>query len=166
VTNDTLTEAATMAHVALDDIDRSILVALQGDGRLSNLDLSRSVGLSPAATHARTRRLEAAGVIRGYTAIVDSEATGFDLLCLIAITMQLHQAAGIERTKTALRAMPEVLECHHVTGQYDYLLKVALRDRRALERFVVEKVTPLPGVARIQTSIVLAEVKHTTALPI
>jgi DNA-binding Lrp family transcriptional regulator len=101
-----------MAHVALDDIDRSILVALQADGRLSNLDLSRSVGLSPAATHARTRRLEAAGVIRGYTALVDSEATGFDLLCLIAVTMQLHQAAAIERTKTALRAMPEVLECH------------------------------------------------------
>ena len=155
-----------MAHVALDDIDRSILVALQADGRLSNLDLSRAVGLSPAATHARARRLEMAGVIRGYAALVDPDATGFDLLCLIAITMQLHQSAQIERTKAALRAMPEVLECHHVTGQYDYLLKVALRDRRALERFVVEKLTPLPGIARIQTSLVLAEVKHTTALPI
>jgi DNA-binding Lrp family transcriptional regulator len=153
-------------HVALDDIDRSILIALQTDGRMSNLDLSRTVGLSPAATHARARRLETAGVIRGYAAIVDPEATGFDLLCLISISMQLHQATAVERTRDAIRAMPEVLECHHLTGQFDYLLKVALRDRRALERFVLERLTPLPGIVRIQTSVVLAEVKSTTALPI
>jgi Lrp/AsnC family leucine-responsive transcriptional regulator len=155
-----------MSHVAIDELDRSILVALQADGRVTNLDLSRTVGLSAAATHARVRRLEASGVIRGYAALVDAEATGFDLVCLISISMQVHQAAHVERTREALRAMPEVLECHHLTGQYDYLLKVALRDRRALERFVVERLTPLPGVARIQTSIVLAEVKSTTALPL
>lgn len=155
-----------MQHVALDDLDRAILVALQADGRMSNLDLSRTVGLSAAATHARVRRLESSGVIRGYAALVDPEATGFDLVCLISISMQLHQASHVDRTRDALRAMPEILECHHLTGQYDYLLKVALRDRRALERFVVERLTPLPGIARIQTSIVLAEVKSTTALPI
>ncbi len=155
-----------MAHVELDDIDRAILVALQADGRMSNLDVSRTVGLSPAATHARVRRLEATGVIRGYAALVDKELAGFDLVCLISLSMQLHQAAPVERIRDALRAMPEVLECHHVTGPYDYLLKVALRDRRALERFVIDRLTPLPGIARIQTGVVLAEVKHTTALPI
>jgi DNA-binding Lrp family transcriptional regulator len=155
-----------MSSLALDDLDRAILRSLQADGRMSNLDLARSVGLSPAATHARVRRLENGGVIRGYAALVDPEAAGFDLMCLISIGMQVHGAEAVARTREALARLPEVLECHHVTGQYDYVLKTALRDRRALERFVVEKLTPLPGIARIQTSVVLSHVKGTTALPI
>lgn len=155
-----------MTTINLDDLDRSILRHLQVDGRMSNLDLSRAVGLSPAATHARVRRLEERGVITGYAAQVDPERAGFDLLCLISIGIQLHHQDAVARIRTALAALPEVLECHHVTGQYDYLLKVVLSDRRALERFVVEKLTPLPGIARIQTSVVLAVVKATPALPI
>ena len=133
---------------------------------MSNLDLSRAIGLSPAATHARVRRLEERGVITGYTARVDAEQAGFDILCLISIGIGLHHQDAVARTRVALSALPEVLECHHLTGQYDYLLKVVLADRRALERFVVEKLTPLPGIARIQTSVVLAVVKDTAALPI
>jgi len=151
---------------ALDDADRSILRALQAEGRISNLDLSRAVGLSPAATHARVRRLEAAGVIRGYAAIVDAEAVGLDLLCLISVSLQLHRPESVAQAREAIEQMPEVLECHHVTGEYDYLLKVVLPNRRALERFVVERLTPLPGIARIQTSLVLAAWKSTPALPI
>ena len=155
-----------MTTMSLDDLDREIVRQLQVDGRMSNLDLSRAVGLSPAATHARVRRLEESGVITGYAARVDAELAGFDLLCLITIGIELHQQDAVTRIRNALVAMPEVLECHHLTGQYDYLLKVVLADRRALERFVVEKLTPLPGIARIQTSVVLAVVKSTPALPI
>ncbi len=155
-----------MASIPLDDIDRDILRRLQVDGRMSNLDLARGIGLSPAATHARVRRLEGNGVITGYAARVDAEKAGFDLLCLISIGIQLHQQDAVARTRTALAALPEVLECHHLTGQYDYLLKVLLPDRRALERFVVDKLTPLPGIARIQTSVVLAVVKDAPALPV
>lgn len=155
-----------MTQPALDDLDRSILRVLQDDGRISNLDLARTVGLSPAATHARVRRLEGSGVIRGYTAVVDTEAVGLDLLCLISISLQLHQADNVARTRTLIEAMPEVLECHHLTGEYDYVLKVVLPNRRALERFVVERLTPLPAIARIHTSLVLAVWKSTTALPI
>ncbi len=133
---------------------------------MSNLDLARTVGLSPAATHARVRRLEERGVITGYAARVDQERAGLDLLCLISIGIQLHHQDAVARIRTALAALPEVLECHHVTGQFDYQLKVALPDRRALERFVVEKLTPLPGIARIQTSVVMATVKDSPALPI
>ncbi|MEW5991079.1 MAG: Lrp/AsnC family transcriptional regulator [Chloroflexota bacterium] len=161
-----MTDGGPVYAQPFDDLDRSILRTLQLDGRLSNLDLARRIGLSPAATHARVRRLESAGVIQGYAAIVDIEKAGFDLLCLISVGMQLHDAERVNRTRELLGRMPEVLECHHVTGPFDYVLKVALPDRRALERFVVEKLTPLPGVARIQTSLVLAEVKRTTALPI
>jgi Lrp/AsnC family leucine-responsive transcriptional regulator len=161
-----LHEVTTMTTIPLDAIDRDILRRLQADGRMTNLDLSRAIGLSPAATHARVRRLEATGAITGYAAAVDPEKAGLDLLCLISIGIALHSRDSVARTRQSLAAMPEVLECHHLTGQYDYLLKVVLPDRRALERFVVEKLTPLPGIARIQTSVVLAVVKSTTALPI
>lgn len=155
-----------MTDVALDDIDRAILRELQSDGRISNLDLSRRIDLSPPATHARVRRLERTGLIRGYVAIVDQELAGFDLLCFVSVGMQLHQIEHIDRFRALIREMPEVLECHHLTGEYDYLLKVALKNRRDLERFAVEKLTPIPGVARIHTSLVLSEVKATTALPL
>lgn len=155
-----------MVQVSLDDIDRAILRELQADGRATNLELARRVGLSPAATHARVRALESRGAIRGYAAIVDREVLGFDLLCLISVSMQVHQYESVGRLRDLIRAMPEVLECHHLTGEYDYLLKVALRNRRELERFVVERLTPLPGIARIHTSLVLSEVKSTTALPL
>lgn len=155
-----------MTDGALDDVDRAILRELQSDGRISNLDLSRRIDLSPPATHARVRRLERTGLIRGYVAIIDRELAGFDLLCFVSVGMQLHQLEHIGRFRTLIREMPEVLECHHLTGEYDYLLKVALKNRRDLERFAVEKLTPIPGVARIHTSLVLSEVKATTALPI
>jgi Lrp/AsnC family transcriptional regulator, leucine-responsive regulatory protein len=155
-----------MADAPIDDIDQAILRELQVDARISNLDLSRRIDLSPPATHARTRRLEASGLIRACVAIVDRERAGFDLLCFVSIGMQVHQHQHIERFRTLISAMPEVLECHHLTGEYDYLLKVVLRNRRELERFVVEKLSPIPGIARIHSSLVLAEVKMTTALPI
>jgi Lrp/AsnC family transcriptional regulator, leucine-responsive regulatory protein len=155
-----------MTDVDLDEIDRSILRELQTDGRISNLDLSRRVDLSPPATHARVRRLERTGIVRGYVGIVDRELAGFDLLCFVSVAMQVHQAEHIDRFRARIQEMPEVLECHHLTGEYDYLLKVALRNRRDLERFAMERLTPIPGVGRIHTSLVLAEVKATTELPI
>ena len=150
----------------LDTIDKSILAILQCEGRLSNAELARRVNLSPPATHARLRRLEDEGYIRGYAALLDRESTGFDMLCFVQISLQLHQPQQVEAVRAAIREMPEVLECHHVTGEYDYLLKVVIHNRKDLERFVLERLTPVPGVARIHTSLVLTEVKATTALPV
>ncbi len=155
-----------MVHPVLDVLDRSILRELQADGRLANLDLARRIGLSPPATHARVRRLEQAGVIARYVAIVDSEAAGFDLLCYVQVGLRAHGRAEVEQFREVIRDVPDVLECHHVTGEYDYLLRVVLRNRRDLERFVVERLSPIPNIARIQTSLVLREVKRTTALPL
>ena len=150
----------------LDDIDRAILAILQVDGRVTNADLARAVSLSPAATHARVRRLERDGLIRGYAALVDRELAGFDLLCFVSVSLQLHRPALVASFPERVASIPEVLECHHVTGEADYLLKVAVRNRHDLERFIVERLTPLPGVAKIQTSLVLRELKATTALPL
>jgi Lrp/AsnC family leucine-responsive transcriptional regulator len=153
-------------RASLDDIDRKVLHALQEDGRVSNADLARTVGLSRAATHARVRKLERLGVISRYTAIVDPEAVGFDLLCLIGIAMQLHSQENIARARAAIAEMPEVLECYHVTGDFDYILKVAVRNRADLQRFILERLTPVPGIARVNTSLVLGIEKSTTALPL
>jgi len=149
-----------------DDIDRAVLNLLQADGRASIADLARAVGLSAAATHARVRRLEGEGMIREYVALVDRERAGFDLLCFVSVSLQLHRPKLVAGFPPRVVAMPEVLECHHVTGEYDYLLKVAVRNRHELERFIVTRLTPLPGVAKVLTSVVLSELKTTTALPL
>lgn len=150
----------------LDETDKVLLRNLQTDGRLSNVELARKISLSPPATLARLRRLEKDGYIRNYTAVVDREKAGYDLLCFIHISMQMHQLEQVEGFRKLVRQMPEVLECYHITGEYDYLLKVALRNRKDLERFAVDRLTPIPGVARIHTSLVFTEVKSTTALPL
>jgi DNA-binding Lrp family transcriptional regulator len=151
---------------SIDQVDIAIMRALQSDGNLSNVDLAHRINLSPPATHARLRRLEKEGFIRQYTAIIDREKTGYDLLCFIHVSLQMHQLEQVEGFRQWTRKMPEVLECHHITGEYDYLLKVTLRNRKDLERFVVDKLTPIPGVARIHTSLVLTEVKSTMSLPL
>ncbi|MBI5297054.1 MAG: Lrp/AsnC family transcriptional regulator [Chloroflexi bacterium] len=153
-------------NTMLDDVDKAALRALQDDGRLTNVDLARRINLSTPATHARVRRLEKDGYIRKYAAVVDREKAGYDLLCFIHISMQMHQLEQVENFRRLVQDMPEVLECHHITGEYDYLLKVVLRNRKDLERFVVDRLTPIPGVARIHTSLVFTEVKSTTALPL
>jgi Lrp/AsnC family leucine-responsive transcriptional regulator len=148
----------------LDDLDAEILVLLQSDGRVSNAELARQINLSQPAVHNRIRRLERLGYILHYVALLDREKIGYDLLCFINVNIQVHQPDQIETFRNMILRMPEVLECYHITGEHDYLLKVVLRNRKDLERFVVDKLTPIPGIARIQTSLVLREVKSTMAL--
>ncbi|MBV6416103.1 MAG: Leucine-responsive regulatory protein [Steroidobacteraceae bacterium] len=155
-----------MQNAELDETDCAILREMQADGRLANVELARRIGLSPPAALVRLKRLEESGHIRHFTAVVDREKTGYDLLCFIHINLRMHQVSQVEKFRRAVRRMPEVLECHHITGEHDYLLKVALRNRRDLERFLLERITPIPGVARIHTSLVLTEIKSTTALPL
>jgi len=151
---------------ALDNLDKAILRVLQTEGRISNVDLAGRVNLSPSAVHGRIRRLEQRGFIQGYAGLLNREKLGYDMLCFINVTLQLHQSENVENFKAVIQSMPEVLECHHVTGEYDYLLKVVVRNRKDLQRFVVDRLTPVPGLAHIRTSLVLSEVKSTTALPV
>ena len=152
--------------MALNDTDTAILKILQADGNISIAELARQITLSQPATHARIKRLEEDGLIRSYVALVDREKAGFDILVFIHITLQLNKKEELQKYTEAILAMPEVLECHHITGEYDYLLKVAVRNRHELEQFVNGKLTGVPGIARIHTSLVFTEVKATTALPL
>jgi Lrp/AsnC family transcriptional regulator, leucine-responsive regulatory protein len=154
------------SYMSLDDIDRQILALIQEDGRISNAELARRLTLSPPATHARVRRLEREGFIEGYAGLVSRDKLGYDLLGFVLVGLTVHQFEHVYGFRERVLAMPEVLECYNITGEYDYLLKVVLRNREDLERFVVGELTPLPGVARLQTSLVLSEVKSSIKLPI
>lgn len=154
------------SNLTLDPLDRAILRELQNEGNISTVELAKRIQLSTPATHTRLKRLEKNGVIRRYAAILDYEKLGFDLLCFVHIALQLHQSDPVERIHNALRQMPQVLECHHITGEYDLILKVAVKNRQDLEHFLMRELTPLGGMARIHTSVVLNQVKTGNALPI
>ena len=152
--------------MTLDRTDRRILNELQDNGRISNVELSRRLNLSPPAMYNRVRKLEERGAIREVVAHLDREQLGFDLLCFVQIRMHVHELQSLTSFKDYVVQLPEVLECHHLTGQYDYLLKVALRNRSELQGFINSKLIPLRGVAQISTSILLEEVKFVTQLPL
>lgn len=148
----------------LDTIDIQILDILQKESQISNAEIARRVNLSPPATHTRIKRLEGEGFINRQVAILNQEKLGFDLLCYVFISTNIHQAEQLDILENALEAMSEVLECHCLTGEYDYLLKVVIRDRKELDGFI-RKLNKL-GISRIQTNLSLREIKNSTVLPI
>jgi Lrp/AsnC family transcriptional regulator, leucine-responsive regulatory protein len=152
--------------VDLDEQDLIILRELQRDGGLSNVELAKRVSLSPPATLTRVRRLEELGFIREYVALLDRDKLGYDMLCFITVSLRMHQPEEVHRFRSIVAELPEVLECYHVTGDYDYILKVAVRNRLDLQRFLMDSLTPIAGIERIYTRVVLTEIKATTGLPL
>jgi Lrp/AsnC family transcriptional regulator, leucine-responsive regulatory protein len=152
--------------VELDAVDVEIINVLQNDSKISNAELARRVNLSPPAIHARIRRLEETGVIYGYAALINREAVGYDMLCFIQVSLQTHIPEMVQAFRAQVANMPEVLECHQLIGDIDYLLKVVIVNKGDLQRFLMERITPIPGVARVKTSLALTEIKSTTVLPI
>lgn len=150
----------------LDAVDIAILQLLQADGRISNVDLAAQIELSPPATHARLKRLQSKGYIRRFTALLDQEKVGFDMTCYVNISLRMHGSEELRQFRSNVLQMRRVLECYHVTGEFDYLLKIVVRNRRDLQQFVENRLTRLPGVARIHTSLVLDEIKCSTELPL
>lgn len=149
-----------------DDIDLKLLALIQKEGRISNAELARRLNLSPPAAHARMRKLEEAGVIKQYVALLDRDKIGFDLLCFVHIRMHVHEINSLDSFQRHVEKLPQVLECHHITGQYDFILKVAVRNRKDLQEFMRARLIPLRGVAQITTSILLEEIKSTPVLPL
>ncbi len=150
----------------LDKIDRTLLAYLQDDARITNTELARRVALSPPGLQKRLRKLEAAGVIEQYVTLVNREALGYDMLCFVQVTLKHHEPQAVQTFRDAVQDMAEVQECYFLTGEYDYLLKLLVRHRRDLERFLVEGLTPMLGMDKIRTSMVLTEIKRSTAVPV
>jgi Lrp/AsnC family leucine-responsive transcriptional regulator len=150
----------------LDHLDRQLLIHLQGNARASTAALARRFKLSGPGLQKRLHKLEARGVIDRYATLVRRQAVGLDLLCFVHVMLAHHRPNSIKRFPSRIEKMAEVLECHFLTGEYDYLLKVVVRNHDHLERFLFEKLMKVDGVDRIRTSIVVKEVKMSTALPL
>jgi Lrp/AsnC family leucine-responsive transcriptional regulator len=150
----------------MDKIDFELLALLQQNGRLSNADLARAVGLSQAGVHKRLRRLDEAGYFRRFTVLLDISGLGFDLLCFARIKLTPNTASTYQKVQAHLESVPEVLEAHEVTGDEDVLLKLVARSRKHL-RDVLNRVTNgLPEVTSISTTISIQELKEYNGLPL
>jgi DNA-binding Lrp family transcriptional regulator len=150
----------------LDATDRAILMALQVDGRLSNVDLAQRVHLSPSACLRRVKALEASGVIAQYVALVNPKAVGKAGSCYAILNLESMNTPLLEAFEKAVKAEPEVLDCFYVAGSNDYLIRFAYRDAEDLERFHTQVLMRLPGVSRSNSLLVLRTVKKTTALAV
>lgn len=155
-----------MPKLALDDIDRKILAALQEDGRITSAELAERVGLSPSPCARRVRLLEQAGIITGYVALVDQVAVGLPVSVFASIKLERQREEELDRFAEAVGRWPEVVDCHLMTGQRDYLLRIVVEDLEAYERFLKEKLTRLDGVASIESSFALKQLKRSHALPV
>ena len=150
----------------LDRTDVRILEQLQGDGRLSHVELAERVGLSPTPCTRRVRRLEKAGIIRGYTAIVDPKRVGQNVAAYIQIKLERHTDDVIERFRRTLEERPEVVAAHAMTGEMDFLLQVVVPDLDALGRFTLHQLLKLPGVRDVRSSLVLETLKSSARVPL
>lgn len=151
---------------ALDETDIEILRILQADGRITNADLAKRVGLSPPSALQRVRQLEQADLIRGYHAVLDPDRLGFKIMVLAMIQLALHQEQPIERFRRSVQEIPEIVECYHVSGEFDFLLKILVKDIRSYEALIREKISKIKGVGQIKSSFVLACPKQTTQIPL
>lgn len=150
----------------LDAIDLRILSTLQANAKISNVELANRVHLSPSPCLARVRALERRGTIRHYVTLLDPLRIGLSVSVFIQITLEKHARKSIELFESAIRERPEVMECYLMSGDADYLLRVVVPDVQALERFIFDKLTPIPGIASIRSSFALKQVKYETALPL
>jgi Lrp/AsnC family transcriptional regulator, leucine-responsive regulatory protein len=155
-----------MPNIALDAIDRKILEHLQADGRMSLSDLAAKVGLSSSPCLRRVRNLERAGVISRYVAVLDQRAVGLPVSVFVSIKLEKQRQESLDRFAKAIARWPEVLECYLMTGPRDYWLRVVVPDLAAYERFVKQKLTRLEGIASIESSFALEQVKYTNVLPV
>ena len=155
-----------MAQDELDRIDREILKVLQADARIATVELADRVGLSASPCARRIQRLEAKGVIARYATVINQKAVGLPVSVFVNVTLERQVEGALETFETAVLKRPEVMECYLMTGEADYLLRVVVADLDAYERFIIEHLTRVPGIANIRSSFALKQVAYRTELPI
>lgn len=156
-----------MAHLfELDAVDLRILDVLQQDARVTNVELAERVGLSPSPCHRRVRIIEEAGLIQRYVALLDRQALGLGLTVFVEVSMEKKTAITAVAFQEEMIRRPEVLECHIMNGEYDFLLRLAMPDVPRLRDFIMNDLLAVPNVAKTRSNFSLGEVKYTTALPL
>jgi DNA-binding Lrp family transcriptional regulator len=155
-----------MSECEFDEIDQKILQLLQENARMSNVDLADRVGLSPPPCLRRVSSLEQAGVIRKYVALLNPAAVDLSVTVFVQISLDLQVHKRLEIFENTIMKRPEIVECYLMTGDADYLLRVVVPDIAAYERFLLESLTHIEGVASIKSSFALKQIKYSTALPL
>lgn len=147
----------------LDSIDRKILLLLQYDARLTNKELADKLGKSVTPIYERIRRLEREGYIKGYVALLDRQKVGIMLLAYTNVQLKEHSFNMLKAFEKAVVKLDEVMECNHMTGSYDYLLKIGVRDMQEYQEFIINKLSRLANIGTVQSSFVMTEIKNETA---
>ena len=149
--------------MVIDERDHKILDLVQRDAKLAQSEIAKRVGLSTAAVNERLRKLESAGVIRGWAAIVDPRAVGIGITAYVDVFIEHPRFEPAFLAK--VRSLDAVQECHHITGEFSLLLKLRVRDIEALQRLLLEEINPMDGVRQTRTSLVLSTVKEESFIP-
>jgi Lrp/AsnC family leucine-responsive transcriptional regulator len=150
----------------MDDLDRKTLIALQQNGRITNVDLARQFGVAPSTMLERLRRLEEHGLVRGYRAIIDPKAVGLTLQGFVAVVLTRHDKAFIRSFEDGIQHIPNVRACYHITGRFDYLLYMAARDLAHWGELVKERIAAINGIAKLESFLVLSEIKEDQGWPV
>jgi len=155
-----------LMKVKLDPTDKKILEILQANSNITNAQLAIEIGLSPAPTLERVKKLENAGVLKSYHAVVDTAAVGMGVSTFVTVSLKGHNKDNIERFIKAIKEIEEVVECHHVTGQADFILKIVAPDIPAYQKLMLEKVSNIEVVDNLQSTIILSTFKDSKVIPI
>ena len=155
-----------MAGARLDDIDRRILAELQADGRMTNVELARRVGISAPPCLRRVRTLEEQGFIRGYHATVDPRALGFEVGVFAMVRLHSQSERDLTAFENRARAWPLVRECHMLNGEIDFILKIVASDLKSFQEILTTHLTPAPNVASVKTSLTIRTAKSTSGIPV
>ncbi len=155
-----------MAKFKLDNIDRNILKILQKDGRITNSQLSKDIGLSPAPTLERVKKLEQIGYIKSYHAVLDKEKLGLGVTTFVMVSLKQHNKDTIDKFIESINTLEEVIECHHTTGTGDFMLKVVSEDISRYQKLMLEEISNIEVIADMQSMVILSTFKDSKAVPV
>ncbi len=150
----------------LDQIDRRLLSELQNDGRITNVELARRVGLTAPPCLRRVRGLEDSGVIKGYHAQLDAAKLGFAITVFALVSLKSQAEEALRQFEDHMKDLPEVRECHMLNGEIDFILKIVSRDLQSFQEFLTSKLTPAPNVGSVKTSLTIRTAKLLPGVPL
>ena len=154
------------SKIRLDEIDRKILDILQANARITNAQLSKDIGLSPAPTLERVKKLETTGIINSYHALLNAEKVNLDVNTFVQVTLKSHNKKTIDLFVSAINEIPEIIECHHTTGAGDFILRVIAQDIQSYQKLILEKVSEIEVVSGLHSFVILSTFKNSKVMPI
>ncbi|MEQ8905780.1 Lrp/AsnC family transcriptional regulator [Ekhidna sp.] len=154
------------SRIKLDKIDRKILDILQSNAKITNAQLSKDIGLSPAPTLERVKKLETSGIIKSYHAKLDTDKVGLGVHTFVQVSLKGHNKRNIDAFINAINAISEVIECHHITGSGDFILKIISSDIQSYQKLMLEKVSEIEVVDGLQSMIILSTFKDSKVMPV